>query len=475
MENVIYMAVGLTVGALVMWMISSTIIRNRFSSKLGDAEKRANLVEGKVIAKEESADELRIQNKERSEEAARDFEKLRVQLGEETKARVKAETEANEMKVHLSEEKKFLSEAKEKLKDAFKALASDTLKSSNEEFLTLAREIFKKTKISMTGDLEKRQEAIKGLVTPLSDSLKRFEGHVRELENNRKGAYSGIEVLLKGLTKETGNLASALRTPQVRGRWGEMTLRRVVEVAGMSEHCDFTEQVSADTDNGRVRPDLIIRLPAERRVIVDAKVSLDAYLKATSCDSPEESKEHYIDHARQVRAHMKRLSGKSYWEHYEGAHDYVVMFIPWESFFATAVHYDLELMYDAAKMDVMLATPTTLIPLLRAFAYNWRQEQQTKNARIVSQLGRELYENMKTLGGHLSDIGKGLKRANVAYDSAIGSIESRVLPKARRFKELGITVGDEIPLLEPVNVVQRPLVASEFMENDGEQNGDGDK
>ena len=324
MEYIAWSLAGLLVGAVVAWLVASKRAQSELITKVGDADRKTAAAESKAASAEAIAAEVRRQYEEVRRKAETDFQELRVQLSSESEARVRAETEKTELAQRLEDEKRLLAEAREKLTDTFKALASTTLESSNKAFLSLAKETFDKVLAEAKGDLGQREEAIHGLVKPLADSLKTFDEHVRNLETTRQQAYTSLESNLKGLTesqdklqKETANLVTALRTPQIRGRWGEMTLKRVVELAGMSEHCDFTEQLSVSTDQGRIRPDLIVHLPAGREVVVDAKVSLEAYLDALSAESEQGRKEALARHATQIRSHMSALSAKTYWEQFD--------------------------------------------------------------------------------------------------------------------------------------------------------------
>jgi DNA recombination protein RmuC len=342
-----------------------------------------------------------------------------------------------------------------KITETIQALSDTALRSSQTSFLETARGTLDTVRAQITGDLAQQQTAVTGVVRAMSETIQRLETQGRELESARQHVFGGLQEQIQGLARETSTLSNALRAPQVRGRWGETTLRRVVELAGMVKHCDFVEQESFSTDAGRLRPDMVVNLPGGRSIAVDAKAPLAAYLDAAGASDETKRREALKRHSQQVAEHVGKLAAKAYWSQLQPSPELVVLFLPGDHFLSAALEFNPTLSDDAIARQVLLATPATLISVLKGVSYDWRQHQLAENAEEIRRLAAELYERVLAVQDHYADTGRHLERAVQAYNRSVGSWENRLLPSLRRIRELGAAPGDEPAAPEPVDVVSR--------------------
>jgi DNA recombination protein RmuC len=453
MQEGLFLILGLFIGVVIGWVIRNARTKVAVGSALREHETRTAAAEARV---EEVRQQLNL--------AKDDFEILRERLGQAETAKAAAETRVDETEKNLAEQKALLEDAKAKLSDTFRSLAAEALAGNNRGFLTLAEEKFKALKEGAAADLDTRKKAIEMIIQPLAETLSTYQKETKELEDKRLRDLSTVGEQLRSLATaqttlqgETAKLVNALKSPQVRGRWGEIALRKTAELAGMSPHCDFVEQESVKTEDGRLRPDMVVKLPAGREVIVDSKVPLGGFLEALEAKTDEEREAALTKHASQVNQHVTKLASKEYCDQFTAAPEFVVLFIPNDSFLAAAAEKDPGLVESALTKKIVIATPTTFIALLRAIAYGWRQELVAESAQRISDLGQELSDRMATLAEHLIKVGGAIGKAVESYNAAVGSFETRILPSARKFRDLGAGGKKEIEELQPIDQIPRAL------------------
>lgn len=449
---------GLVLGALLTYLLSRSRLASTRELMTAEAATAQVQLEERLLASQQSVQEAKISGERLLAEVAAQRENL-TNLH-------RTNSELSERLRHAQSHTDLLQEVQNRFTDAFRGLSAEALKSNNQSFLELAKATLDGFQESAKIDLSSRQEAIDSLVKPISESLTKVDSKIQEIETSRAASFAALGEQLKAITdthvflkEETSNLVKALRAPAVRGRWGEMQLKRVVELAGMVAHCDFVEQSAVDRGDSRMRPDLVINLPGRKSIVVDAKVPLQAYLEALEAVDEDSRREKLREHAFQLRQHLLKLGKKDYWEQFTDTPELAILFLPGESFYGAALEQDPALIEFGVERKVLLATPTTLIALLKSVAYGWRQENLSENAQVISQLGKELHERLRKFVDHLVDIRRGLDKAVDAYNGAVRSLESRVLPTARRFKELGAGVGSEIEVLENIDKKAQEITA----------------
>lgn len=460
-------AAAFAAGALVAWLLARSMMRRELAdaavAQQGALAAAQTLYEDTARRLDESQEQL-TKTRDELDQGRGESAYLREQL-----ARVS--TELDHQRAAVPAQMAMLEKAQQQLKDTFSALAGATLRQNTEEFLKLAQERLGNLHKETAAQIGERQQALGDLVAPIRDALGNVDRKLVEVEQNRVQSSTELQTLLKAvgqsqhqLRTETQRLVRALRTPHVRGRWGEIQLRRVVELAGMMAHCDFQEQPTATTDDGsRLRPDVIITLPGDRAVVIDAKVPLEAFLEAQEAQDDPTRQQYLQAHARQVRDHMQKLGAKGYWEQFGSSPEFVVMFLPGEAIFQAALQEDASLIEFGVAHRVFPASPITLIALLRAVAHGWREERLAKNAEEISALGRELYERVSKMTGHLDTLRTRLDGTVRAFNETVGSYETRVLVTARRFKELGATTGRDLDPLQALDTVPRVLQSANLL------------
>ena len=410
-----------------------------------------------------------------AEELRRVFDARTVELDSarrafqsERDAHVADSVRVRELTIRIEEQRDNFALAQQRLSDAFKALSDEALKSNNRAFLDLAKQTFDGLLSDARGDVARRQEAIDGLIRPLGETLQRYQHHLEEIEQRRNTAYGSLETQLaalheanSALRREAGQLTTALRAPNIQGRWGEVQLRRVLELAGMTPHCDFTEQVSRTNGDAVQRPDVVVHLAGDRHIVVDAKSPVSAFLDATTQSTEEARQRALKGYAKVLRGHMEALAKKSYWEQFEQAPEFVIMFVPGEALLAAALAADPTLLEEGYGKRVVMASPTTLIALLLGVAQGWRQATVERSARAISELGRALHDRIRTLADHFEQLGRALTHATEQYNRTLASLEGKVLGTARKFRELGAATGKNVPEPQPIDVAPRSALEAD--------------
>ncbi len=451
---ILFAVVALAIGVAIGWLFARARVATGYESQL-------RMLDSAKAAAESSASEVRKQ----SETLRSELAQARARIEQESNLRSAAEASLVKTEENLRAQLALLEDAQAKMSDEFRSIAGKALNESTSEFLKLAETRLETLQADATNQLTNKKVEIDGIVNPLNETLKELKSELSRVESSRQEAYGHLTSQVVALSdanrelrSETGNLVSSLRRPQVRGRWGELTLRRTVELAGLSPHCDFTEQHRLETEEGaQQRPDLVIHVAGGKHIVVDAKVPMDAFDSAMAATNEAERAAAMKAHVDLIRRHVNSLSDKAYWTQFEQTPEFVVLFMPAESFFSAALEQDRDLVESAMQKRVILASPTTLIALLKSVAHGLRQEDVSRNAEKISDLGKQLHDRVLKFVEHMEGIRGGLESANGAYNRAVGALESRVLPSVRRFKELGVQAPEEIETAEPTETTLRAL------------------
>lgn len=446
---ILLLGVGFTLGWFARSFRRDPLIEDKIQKLIGEASGHVS----SVASLRKQVDEIRM-----------DSDRIRIRLEEALTAKASLEATLAAEKQNVNEQKRLLAEAEKQFREVFKSLASESLESTQKTFMALAGSEFESLSSSSKADLDLKEQSIRSMVDPLKAAVEKLATEVSSIESSRKEAYGELKIRVEQLTKtegelrlETNALVQSLRQPQVKGKWGELSLRRAAELAGMIPYCDFVEQETVETEDGRFRPDMIVNLTDRRQIIVDAKVPQHAFLKAVQSKNEQDYKGAMGEHVRLVRNHINQLATRSYWSQFDRSPQFVVCYLPAESFFSAALEFEPGLLEEAKTKNILLASPTILIAVLCAVATGWKEGKVAENAERISALGKELYDRIVNFAGHMEELRSGIEKASSSFNRAIGSLETRVLPSARKFSELGITASEQIPLLEPSETAVRPL------------------
>ena len=454
LEYIVFFIIGTAFGFLIAWFFA----KSKFSKEFLEISKELS----SALSRLEQMEDLKKTLEERSQE----IYSLNATITKLKENQAKLETIIDKERLAVNEKIEMLEDIRNNMIDTYKAISASALRENNQTFLDLAKTTLSKYMEAAKSDFNVRSKEVKNIVVPIKDSLDRYDQHIQAMERSREKAYGGLSQQVVSLVetqqtlqKETGNLVKALRVPHVRGRWGEITLKRVAELAGMQNRCDFFEQQSAYGENGIMRPDMVVYLPGNRQIVVDAKAPLSAYLEALEAETEEEREILTATHSKQIQSHMHKLAQKAYWKQFSPTPEFVVLFIPGENFFSAALVKNPKLIEEGVNKGVILATPTTLITLLKTVSFAWRQENVSENAKAISELGRDLYTRLNLMAEHINKLGRDIERCTSTYNQVAGSFERRVLTSARRFKDLGISLpGDkDIVRIEPAEKKARKL------------------